>query len=97
VRRSLLKKRLRNLTILVGRYYLDHYGISNSAKVIRALLGYAGEGLNVDELSRSYLSITMANLVVNDLVHAVTASLNDYVRYREFRVTYDEEAGARLT
>jgi len=40
VRRSLLKKRLRNLTILVGRYYLDHYGISNSAKVIRALLGY---------------------------------------------------------
>jgi len=45
VRRRLLKKRLRNLTILVGRYYLDHYGISNSAKVIRALLGYAGEGL----------------------------------------------------
>lgn len=92
MRRSLLKKRLRNLTILVGRYYLDRYGIRNSAKVIRALLGYASEGLNVDELSRSYLSITMANLVVNDLVHAVTASLNDYVRYREFHVTYDEEA-----
>ena len=91
MRRRLLLRRLTNLSILVGKYYLDHYRIHGSARVLRALLGHADDGLRINTLTRSYLLITISHSVVNDLIHAVKMSLNDYIRYREFRIVYDKE------
>jgi len=91
MRRKLLLRRLTNLSILVGKYYLDHYRIHGSARVLRTLLGHADNGLRIDALTKSYLLITISHSVVNDLIHAVKTSLNDYIRYREFRIVYDKE------
>jgi len=91
MRRRLLLRRLTNLSILVGKYYLDHYRIHGSARILRALLGHADDGLRINTLTRSYLLITISHSVVNDLIHAVKMSLNDYIRYREFRIVYDKE------
>jgi len=93
MKQSLLRKskRLSNLLMLVGKYYLYHYKVHGSAKILRALLGHANEGLRVDRLSKSYLLIFIANSIVRDLINVIKVSLNDHVRYREFRVIYDRE------
>ena len=59
MKQSLLRKskRLSNLLMLVGKYYLYHYKVHGSAKILRALLGHADGGLRVYRLSKSYLLI----------------------------------------
>lgn len=86
-------RRIRNLSILVGKYYLEHYGLRRSSRILRVLLGRisSGEGVLVDELTRNYLFTSMGNVAVNDAISAIRRAINDYIRYREFNAVVDNQ------
>ena len=91
--RGKLRRSVRNLSILVGRYYLSHYGIHNSSRILHVLLGRVPdeESVLVDDLTRNYLFTSMSIAAINDVINAVKSAISDHIRYREFRTVIDSQ------
>ena len=91
-------RRLRNLSVLVGRYYVRHYGLRKSSRILRVLLGHLPEDAHVpiDNLTRNYLFVTMGMIITKDLIRAINDAIHDYIRYREFKVVFDNQTWGAL-